>query len=104
MAAQALLIERVQHGVAGAVGRRAGALGDAFAVVRGHAAEGALIDLAVLGAAERHAVVLELEDRRHGLAHHVRSEEHTSELQSLMRNSYSVICLIKKTLNNKTSV
>src|SRR3546814_1195933 len=99
MAAQALLIERVQHGVAGAVGRRAGALGDAFAVVRGHAAEGALIDLAVLGAAERHAVVLELEDRRHGLAHHVldgslvaepRSEEHTAELQSLMRTSYAV--------------
>src|SRR3546814_6578142 len=27
----------------------------------------------------------------------VRSEEHTSELQSLMRNSYAVICLKKKT-------
>src|SRR3546814_5108155 len=26
-----------------------------------------------------------------------RSEEHTSELQSLMRNSYSVFCLNKKT-------
>src|SRR3546814_2528381 len=26
-----------------------------------------------------------------------RSEEHTSELQSLMRNSYAVICLKKKT-------
>src|SRR3546814_8770081 len=26
-----------------------------------------------------------------------RSEEHTSELQSLMRNSYSVVCLKKKT-------
>src|SRR3546814_2321717 len=26
----------------------------------------------------------------------VRSEEHTSELQSLMRNSYAVFCLIKK--------
>src|SRR3546814_10870887 len=25
-----------------------------------------------------------------------RSEEHTSELQSLMRNSYAVFCLIKK--------
>src|SRR3546814_1216023 len=30
-----------------------------------------------------------------------RSEEHTSELQSLMRNSYAVFCLKKK--NNKTS-
>src|SRR3546814_10004402 len=28
-----------------------------------------------------------------------RSEEHTSELQSLMRNSYAVLCLKKKTHN-----
>src|SRR3546814_10134848 len=28
-----------------------------------------------------------------------RSEEHTSELQSLMRNSYAVICLKKKNKN-----
>src|SRR3546814_4070257 len=28
-----------------------------------------------------------------------RSEEHTSELQSLMRNSYAVFCLNKKTTN-----
>src|SRR3546814_8711119 len=27
----------------------------------------------------------------------IRSEEHTSELQSLMRNSYAVLCLKKKT-------
>src|SRR3546814_11691363 len=27
----------------------------------------------------------------------IRSEEHTSELQSLMRNSYAVFCLKKKT-------
>src|SRR3546814_9977056 len=31
----------------------------------------------------------------------VRSEEHTSELQSLMRISYAVFCLKKKTRNNK---
>src|SRR3546814_6286266 len=30
-----------------------------------------------------------------------RSEEHTSELQSLMRNSYAVFCLKKKKRNNK---
>src|SRR3546814_7631650 len=30
-----------------------------------------------------------------------RSEEHTSELQSLMRNSYAVFCLKKKTKQNK---
>src|SRR3546814_1344023 len=29
--------------------------------------------------------------------HHERSEEHTSELQSLMRISYAVFCLQKKT-------
>src|SRR3546814_7735194 len=31
-----------------------------------------------------------------------RSEEHTSELQSLMRNSYAVFCLKKKKLNINT--
>src|SRR3546814_2362204 len=31
---------------------------------------------------------------------HLRSEEHTSELQSLMRNSYAVFCLKKKNKNN----
>src|SRR3546814_10130631 len=30
-----------------------------------------------------------------------RSEEHTSELQSLMRNSYSVLCLQKKNHNQE---
>src|SRR3546814_4443666 len=30
---------------------------------------------------------------------HLRSEEHTSELQSLMRISYAVFCLTKKTTN-----
>src|SRR3546814_3948935 len=32
-----------------------------------------------------------------------RSEEHTSELQSLMRISYAVFCLKKKTQNNNTN-
>ena len=56
-----LLIQRVQHGVAGAVRRGAGALRGAFAVMRGHAAERTLIDLARVGAAERHAVVFEFD-------------------------------------------
>src|SRR3546814_4164731 len=34
--------------------------------------------------------------RRSDLAHCLRSEEHTSELQSLMRISYAVFCLKKK--------
>src|SRR3546814_9642130 len=33
----------------------------------------------------------------------LRSEEHTSELQSLMRNSYAVFCLKKKTSNNNNT-
>src|SRR3546814_8675184 len=33
--------------------------------------------------------------------HHARSEEHTSELQSLMRISYAVFCLKKQTYVNK---
>src|SRR3546814_8302831 len=44
--------------------------------------------------------------RVHFIINHVtqRSEEHTSELQSLMRNSYAVFCLNKKkqTKQNKT--
>src|SRR3546814_7679395 len=43
-------------------------------------------------------------DHKSGLADHGRllwrSEEHTSELQSLMRNSYAVFCLKKKNIYN----
>src|SRR3546814_6204039 len=35
----------------------------------------------------------------HCVTHRKRSEEHTSELQSLMRISYAVFCLKKKTMN-----
>src|SRR3546814_5312729 len=37
-----------------------------------------------------------MEFRTHEQRHRTRSEEHTSELQSLMRNSYAVFCLKKK--------
>ena len=57
-----LAVERVQHGMTGAVGSRAGALRGALAEMRGHAAERALVDAAVLRARERHAPVLELVD------------------------------------------
>src|SRR3546814_8406056 len=43
------------------------------------------------------AVVLRGDDREEEL----RSEEHTSELRSLMRISYAVFCLKKKTKNKK---
>src|SRR3546814_9801149 len=39
---------------------------------------------------------------RHQRGAPIRSEEHTSELQSLMRISYAVFCLKKKNNTNKT--
>src|SRR3546814_9138796 len=58
--------------------------------------------LDVVGA-ERLADAAEIIFRHHGgrsrQAETVRSEEHTSELQSLMRISYAVFCLKKKTPN-----
>ena len=65
-----LLVERVQHRVAGAVGGGAGALDRLLAVVRGVAAERALVDRAVRVAVERHAEVLELVDDVRRLAAH----------------------------------
>src|SRR3546814_10315360 len=38
-----------------------------------------------------------------GMAASMRSEEHTSELQSLMRISYAVFCLKKKTKNKQNT-
>jgi hypothetical protein len=68
--AQRLAIHGVQHGVAGAVGGGAGALRGALAVMRGHAAERTLIDLAVFTARERQAPMFEFVHRlRRGAAH-----------------------------------
>src|SRR3546814_1147156 len=71
-------------------------LGEAPDRARRHAPRVQLVDL---------AVVVE-DDLVEGLGHggivrpsiplHLRSEEHTSELQSLMRSSYAVFCLKKK--------
>src|SRR3546814_9956524 len=52
--------------------------------------------LALAAMADRHA------DRLAGAGHaNLRSEAHTSELQSLMRISYAVFCLKKKTKHNR---
>src|SRR3546814_3144601 len=48
------------------------------------------------GARHRHRI-----DPAAGAGGLVRSEEHTSELQSLMRISYAVFCLKKKTTTTK---
>src|SRR3546814_10227016 len=49
---------------------------------------------AVLKAAWKEHAAKKIEDKEKAEA--ARSEEHTSELQSLMRISYAVVCLIKK--------
>ena len=54
-----LLVERVQHGVTGAVGRGASALHGLFTVVGGVAAKRALVNRAVGVAVKRHAEVFE---------------------------------------------
>ena len=68
---QRLAVHRMQHGVASAVGGSTSALRLALAEVDRHAAERPLIDLAVLGARERHAPMLELVDGFRRVAHHV---------------------------------
>src|SRR3546814_785598 len=47
--------------------------------------------------------VIDTGPRRHGTEILRRSEEHTSELQSLMRNSYAVFCLKKKNKNTRSN-
>src|SRR3546814_1163185 len=42
------------------------------------------------------ALMLAFDERRRVLKRLARSEEHTSDLQSLMSNSYAVFCLTKK--------
>src|SRR3546814_6159781 len=55
-----------------------------------------LQDLLRLKVLNRCATSKGANDIRHLIEGHVRSEEHTSELQSLMRISYAVFCLKKK--------
>src|SRR3546814_4731035 len=58
------------------------------------------------GAVLHHATVAQhhddVRDLRHSrMVEYGRTEEHKNELQSLMRNSYAVICLKKKTQHTK---
>src|SRR3546814_10302353 len=72
---------------------------EALAILRIIAAERqrqAVGDVEIDGAEDREGLVLHLI----GFVEAVRSEEHTSELQSLMRISYAVFCLQKKKHNS----
>src|SRR3546814_2351852 len=68
------------------------ALGEAFDKIAAHQAEPVGVAERLVFAIDRGDAVLEVDDRRQ----RGRSEEHTSELQSLMRISYAVFCLKKK--------
>src|SRR3546814_6320579 len=46
--------------------------------------------------AQTEALIAKTQKIKAGLMHDLRSEEHTYELQSLMRNSYAVFCVKKK--------
>src|SRR3546814_7125102 len=67
---------------------------DLQALARGQLALGVLRLDALLAAADRRLRAHRLEPLKYVLH---RSEEHTSELQSLMRTSYAAFCLTKKT-------
>src|SRR3546814_2557033 len=58
------------------------------------------VDLAILDVERTHGARI-LPCERIAVALDGRSEEHTSELQSLMRISYAVFCLTKKNKYNK---
>src|SRR3546814_9195444 len=76
-----------------AIGLRDGGAEQAERPHLGH--DGAVEDLVAVGLEDaRHQLVLAVGPR--GVADHARSEEHTSELQSLMRISYAVFRLKKK--------
>src|SRR3546814_4372010 len=102
LAAVVLEVERVAAGDA-KLGHRRGREHEDGGVLdlahRGHAATGDRLGTEFrIGAL---APVLELDEGHAGVLAHAReaerSEEHTSELQSLMRISYAVFCLTKKT-------
>src|SRR3546814_8057002 len=73
--------------------------GDLAEQLRGLVARDALTGVLNRRGLEEAAAMIIANARRHGRDLTVvvaRSEEHTSELQSLMRNSYAVFCLKKK--------
>src|SRR3546814_3436600 len=71
--------------------------GDVDHQVVGHRPQRRRAQHIVADRVDRIAVLAEIDaDRSRGRAR-IRSEEHTSELQSLMRHSFAVLCLIKQT-------
>src|SRR3546814_7865180 len=76
-----------------------------FGELGGIAADQDRLDLYARAVGEQQsAAVADRQDRPHQVLAKARSEEHTSELQSLMRISYAVFCLKKKKNNHQTSI
>src|SRR3546814_2948554 len=94
--------QRQRHRLGGLVDRAEDEHGDAVDAARGVAALG--VSLGILrdrNLARRGGNAIGVENHDHAaVAEDGRSEEHTSELQSLMRISYAVLCLKKKNTNN----
>src|SRR3546814_9302771 len=67
-----------------------------FPVLQQHVHGKPLVYLDSGASAQKPAAVLETMDEVYRSGYANRSEEHTSELQSLMRISYAVFCLQKK--------
>src|SRR3546814_1744231 len=64
---------------------------------------GSLATVRIHGKGRRERVLPLWRETQQALRRWIRSEEHTSELQSLMRISYAVFCLKKKKKNNKNN-
>src|SRR3546814_2852448 len=85
-----------QHPRQAHVGAEAGAAGDLVGAVRTDRTGADDLELPGIADLVHHALASPLVSPRISAAA-PRSEEHTSELQSLMRISYAVFCLQKKT-------
>src|SRR3546814_2631793 len=70
----------------------------------GSAPEGSTIDFTARYAGEFEELLSKIPEVEHFFIIAGRSEEHTSELQSLMRISYAVFCLKKKTKTKSTKL
>src|SRR3546814_3216136 len=93
----ALAVRQAQVGDIGRIGREdARHLGERAGLVEDDDAQSRIAPLAVLLPAQVDPVRVDAVGQ-------ARSEEHTSELQSLMRTSYAVFCLKKKKCNMLTT-
>src|SRR3546814_4512168 len=97
---------RLDHTGAVEAGTRARAAGDRLIILAGVIAEGEIVHRALRGGHRAEGGEQRVGDdlARLDIARDDRSEEHTSELQSLMRISYAVFCLKKKKKRKRNGI